>query len=126
MDIDLLLIGGGWINCYRIGSNFMAKSGKSVPQLLILTRSSLSLLLFHIGLLLLLVVPHFARPTPSEFNNSKSLTMAAGSSSSTATQLLQSSMDLHPKQAKKSAKNNQQFEASAHEVPSGPNPESNK
>ncbi|KAJ7979657.1 CLAVATA3/ESR (CLE)-related protein 41-like [Quillaja saponaria] len=57
----------------------------------------------------------------SEISMAPSLSARQLLSHSSTTQ--QSTMELHPKQT---PKNHHQFEAAAHEVPSGPNPKSNK
>ncbi|XP_060671348.1 CLAVATA3/ESR (CLE)-related protein 41-like [Ziziphus jujuba] len=78
------------------------------------TKSQATLLLF---LVLLLVVPVlFARPH-TELSKSS---MANSSSSSS------SSMEFHPKEPANGNITHQHLGASAHEVPSGPNPDSNK
>ncbi|KAB1213700.1 hypothetical protein CJ030_MR5G016195 [Morella rubra] len=80
----------------------------------------LAILLF-VGLLLMVTLFH--RPTE--------LSTMSKTRTSLARQLLsrppltdQSTTEFHPQQPKNSG--NRQFQAAAHEVPSGPNPESNK
>lgn len=106
MDIDLLWVPGGWITLFG-SNNFMAKL-----SLFESTTKSQATLFF---LVLLLVLPLlFARPY-TELSKSS---MAVSSSSF---------VEFHPKEAH--ANNSiahQQLGASAHEVPSGPNPDSNK
>ncbi|KAJ9129032.1 hypothetical protein P3X46_027405 [Hevea brasiliensis] len=112
MDIDPLWITAGWL--ITTGSSFMAPATKStvLPE-------SQAMLLF---LGLLLVVSLLARPI-----DPKKLTQSP-------------TTELHPQQTKhippyasssvaatiSGSDSGQQFKAAAHEVPSGPNPESNK
>jgi hypothetical protein len=87
--------------------------------------SAKSLVLLLFLALLLLVTLSDLRPT--DLSN----TPKADHHSSSARRLLlhhpstqQSAMEVHPKQSNNSG--NRQYEAAAHEVPSGPNPISNK
>ncbi|EEF44247.1 CLAVATA3/ESR (CLE)-related protein TDIF [Ricinus communis] len=116
MDIDPFWSTGGWF-IEITGSTFMAPA---VPETSSSTRSQATLL--FLGLFLFLVVPLLARPLdfPKRF--------------------MASTAELHPQQTKHThpssaaavstatisgSSSGQQFKAAAHEVPSGPNPESN-
>ncbi|WRX22306.1 hypothetical protein QQP08_014793 [Theobroma cacao] len=125
MDIDPFWITGGhWFICH---SNFMATANKS-SICETSTKSHVLLLLF---LVLLLISPLFARPAY----------MSKVPICSSYRQLLSSSTtNLHPfstsstpaatsttssTTSSSTATTDRQFKAAAHEVPSGPNPESN-
>ncbi|KAM7461991.1 hypothetical protein LguiA_030112 [Lonicera macranthoides] len=99
MDIDLLWTIGGWI----LYSNFMAIA------------KSPFLFLF---LGFLLIVPLFARPLDLTV-------ISEASSESTRRVLLDSSTTTAATTAARKT-TSREVEAAAHEVPSGPNPESNK
>ncbi|KAH8522555.1 hypothetical protein H0E87_003266 [Populus deltoides] len=137
MDIDPFWITGGWLIITDF--NFMAPARKSP-----LCRTTTKLQAMVLFLDLLLIVPLLARP----IDLSKKLTAA---SSPTGTK--HSTTEMHPHESKyappsstaaaaaaadmtssttttvpttpAASASNQQFKAAAHEVPSGPNPESN-
>lgn len=103
------------------GPRSMATASKALCE-----SSTKSLVLFLFIVLLLLVTLFDLRPYTDLSKISK-----AHSSSSARRLLLQyppstqqSAMELHPKRSNNSR--NRQYEAAAHEVPSGPNPISNK
>ncbi|KAF8388390.1 hypothetical protein HHK36_027057 [Tetracentron sinense] len=120
MDIDLLWTLGGWF----LGPDCMAAAART-SCCKISTKSQALFLFFGILLIVLL----FALPADQ-------LKMSMASSLQTGRRLLdsstasQSTMNLHPQQTKNthtpSSSTSRQFEAGAHEVPSGPNPISNK
>ncbi|KAL3609425.1 hypothetical protein D5086_000445 [Populus alba] len=139
MDIDPFWITGGWLIITDF--NFMAPARKSP-----LCRTTTKLQVMVLFLDLLLIVPLLARP----IDLSKKLTAA---SSPTGTKQY-STTEMHPHESKyappssttaaaaaaadmtssttttvpttpAASASNQQFKAAAHEVPSGPNPESN-
>nr|DAD23899.1 TPA_asm: hypothetical protein HUJ06_025362 [Nelumbo nucifera] len=122
MDFDLLWDLGGWflgLDCMAASTAIDGSSSKSQAFLLFVS------LLF---MLLLLARPadQLRMSMASSFPSKKLL-----SESSTTTQ---STMKLHPQQTKtphhtsssSTSTSTRQFEASAHEVPSGPNPISNR
>ncbi|XWS13446.1 hypothetical protein CRYUN_Cryun36dG0037900 [Craigia yunnanensis] len=130
MDIDPFWITGGWfLICHN---NFMATATKSISETS--TKSQYALLLF---LVLLLISPLFARPAYfSEVPIYSSYRQLFSPSSPSAQH---STANLHPfstsstpattprsTTSRNSAATDRQFKAAAHEVPSGPNPESNK
>ncbi|KAF3457668.1 hypothetical protein FNV43_RR02326 [Rhamnella rubrinervis] len=127
MDIDLLWIPGGWNIIIIV---FMAKAGSGGYSFFELPTTTL---LFLVLLLLVVAVPVlFARPCAKLSKTS----MAVSSAAAAARHVLQlsaqqssSSMefDSYYKQAAKNKNlTEKHFESSAHEVPSGPNPDSNK
>lgn len=128
MDIDLLWSPGGWI--YNTSNIILMAKAEDHHQY-----SILATLLFLVLLLLVLVAPVlFARPCAEL---SKTSVAAASSSSAagarrvllSAQQSSSSSVEFdQPNKQAAAAKNltKQPFKAAAHEVPSGPNPDSNK
>lgn len=100
MDIDLLLVTGGWF----LGSKLMETVYESP------TKSPFLLLLVA----LLFVVPLFARPADFAKTSTMDLPRHSSSSPSSSSSYFSSSST------------DQQYKMAAHEVPSGPNPESNK
>ncbi|KAJ9697191.1 hypothetical protein PVL29_009113 [Vitis rotundifolia] len=128
MDIDLLWALGGWFlvpDCMAAfrTTTISETSTKSHPFLFFLA------LLF---ILLILVHPaHQSRPSAMDSSNITPSQRLLLSSDSSPT----STVNLHPKQAHASsspsssssaASSRREFKAGAHEVPSGPNPISNR
>ncbi|KAL7172737.1 hypothetical protein ACSBR2_032249 [Camellia fascicularis] len=130
MDIDLLWAIGGWFlipDCmatFRTSSSLSETSTKSHPFLLFLS------LLF---IFLILVHSEDPSTTPSSMASSIPTRRLLADSSSSPT----SKMNFHPKNTQNShtpssssssssSSTRREFEAGAHEVPSGPNPISNR
>ena len=133
MDIDLLWIPGGW-NIIR--SNiiiiFMAKAGSGGYSFFELPTKPQTILLFLVLLLLVVTVPVlYGRPCAELSKTSMAVSSAAAAARHVllSAQQSSSSVEFDPNY-KQAAKNKnitkKHFEASAHEVPSGPNPDSNK
>ncbi|KAL5711757.1 hypothetical protein ACHQM5_014002 [Ranunculus cassubicifolius] len=118
MDIDLLWALGGWF----LDPNCMATTTTTTTQIFI-----------FIGLFLIMVLLFVSNPTDIKptmmkpLSSSSSIQMPAR-----RLQLHDQTFDAHPSSSSSSRaskarkKNRRQFEASAHEVPSGPNPISNR
>lgn len=127
MDIDPFWITGGWfIKITTAGSNFMAPP--AVPETSSSSSTRPQAMLLFLGLFLFLAVPLLARPL--DFHK----------------KFMASTTELHPQQTNHTSSSSssdaaaaaavavstttsvsgKQFKAAAHEVPSGPNPESNK
>ena len=130
MDIDPFWITGGWfIKITAAGSNFMAPV-PAVPE----TSSSSSTtrpqaMLLFLGLFLFLAVPLLARPldfhkkfmaSTTELHPQQTNHTTSSSSPSDAAAVAAAAVSTT------TSVSGQQFKAAAHEVPSGPNPESNK
>ncbi|XP_022761050.1 CLAVATA3/ESR (CLE)-related protein TDIF-like [Durio zibethinus] len=134
MDIDPFWITGGWFHiCHN---NFMATANKSISETSSKSQyAGHALLLF---LVLLLISPLFARPAYfSKVPIYSSYRQLFSPSSPSSAQ--KAAKNLHPFSTSStpatthtrttrgsSAATDRQFKAAAHEVPSGPNPESNK
>ncbi|KAF8392027.1 hypothetical protein HHK36_022367 [Tetracentron sinense] len=113
MDIDLFWTLGGWF----LGPNCMATPRTSVHALLLFVSIILIVLLFAL---------------PAEKLKTASSLRSGRLRLDSATTTFQSTMKLHPQQTKNthtsssSASTSRQFKAGEHEVPSGPNPISNR
>ncbi|XWS09128.1 hypothetical protein CRYUN_Cryun40dG0059500 [Craigia yunnanensis] len=129
MDIDPFWITGGWfLICHN---NFMATANKSICETS--TNSQFALLLF---LVLLLISPIFARPAyfskvPIYSSYRQLFSLSSPSPQHSTANLLPFSTSTtatipSSTTSRSSAATDRQFKAAAHEVPSGPNPESNK
>ncbi|XP_044492394.1 LOW QUALITY PROTEIN: CLAVATA3/ESR (CLE)-related protein TDIF [Mangifera indica] len=124
MDIEPLRALGGWFisldNCMaapKTPSNFSVTTSKSHFLYLLFA-------LFCIFLILLSSSYHenLSKMSPSiTHQNNRFLLESSESSSSSTT----ATMNLHPEQTKNKAAK-REYEAAAHEVPSGPNPISNR
>ncbi|CAM8893384.1 hypothetical protein QQ045_026270 [Rhodiola kirilowii] len=127
MDIDLLLISGGW---FLSSDSFMAASVASTKM------SQAVITLLFVGLLLILAWSHHRPSASTSGSNTATSDAVSFTESLMGTRKLlllsssthhqpASSMEFHPRTSTAN-RNNRSFRAAAHEVPSGPNPESNK
>ncbi|KAI9112293.1 hypothetical protein K1719_016816 [Acacia pycnantha] len=131
MDIDLLWALGGW--CFLILSNCMAEPKSSSSSQHLSSKSLpnwLQFLSFLFVLLLLINLSHNQlNPSskPPSMASSEPTTTSAKSSSPFSSS--ESTTNLNPKKAHNShtsSRNGKEFGSDAHEVPSGPNPISNR
>ncbi|XP_042482659.1 CLAVATA3/ESR (CLE)-related protein TDIF-like [Macadamia integrifolia] len=125
MDIDLLWASGGWF----LGPDCMAATTTSIEG----RSQALLLFLGILFIILLLATPSdqsrmimsmaSSLPTKKHLSESSSTT-----ATTTTTSTSQTTMDLHPHNTKTThhSSSSRQFEAGEHEVPSGPNPISNR
>ncbi|KAI3411671.1 uncharacterized protein J3R85_017713 [Psidium guajava] len=140
MDIDLLWAIGGWFlffDCMAASSSSTSSSPLSeghtkLSHLFITFFLFLSLLSFLF--LVSTIQPMDRAEKPSLMPSSSSLIIARRlllspsdhSKGSTSSSSSSSTVSFHPKKASNRKASARQFEAGAHEVPSGPNPISNR